>query len=64
MCEKNQDSIGKKLWGVPGQENSSFISYRIDDLHGERLNDVMVEVAGGVIIKVFEEKIELNGVKQ
>lgn len=48
--------------GCPGAGELSFyfISYRIDDLCGERFNNVMVKVTGGMIIKVFQEKIELS----
>ena len=52
----------KEAVGCPGAGELSFyfISYRIDGLCGERLNNVTVKVTGGMIIKVFQEKIELQ----
>lgn len=53
---------GKEAVGCPkaGELIFYFMSYRIDDLRGERLDNVMLKVTGGVIIRVFEEKIELQ----
>lgn len=47
--------------GYRGTELSFyFISYRLDNLGGERLNNAMVKVTGGIMIRVFEEKTELS----
>lgn len=47
--------------GCPGTELSFyFISYRMDNLGGERLNNAMVKVTGGIMIRVFLEKTELQ----
>lgn len=51
----------KEVLGYHGTELSFyFISYRLDNLGGERLNNVMVKVTGGIMIGVFEEKTELS----
>lgn len=51
--------------GCPGAGELRFYfkSYRIDGLSGARLNNVMVKVTGGMIIKVFQEKIELQQIE-
>lgn len=65
MCEKNQNSNRKEAVGCPGAGELRFYfkSYGIDGLSGARLNNVMVKVTGGMIIKVFQEKIELQQIE-
>lgn len=60
LCEKNQNSNRKEAVGCPG---AGELSFYFKSLSGARLNNVMVKVTVGTIIKVFQEKIELQQIE-